>query len=161
MVSAETSSQLTVVAALLGLMLTCAAHAAPVASVSGQIAKSDVLLVAGGCGAGFHRGAYGYCVPNGPVVVGPRVCPPGYRLGPYGRRCLPIGAYGRGYGPPPPGYGPPPAGYGPPPDGPSAGYGPPPRGNPRPVPPTKDAPPPPPAEASPPTGPEMGPPQTE
>ncbi len=82
MVSAETSSQLTVGAALLGLMLTCAAHATPVASVSGQIVKSDVLLVAGGCGAGFHRGAYGYCVPNGPVVVGPRVCPPGYRLGP-------------------------------------------------------------------------------
>src|ERR1700738_4837495 len=142
MVSDEMTSPVTLGAALLGLMLSYAAQAAPVASVSGQFAKSDVLLVAGGCGVGFHRGPYGYCVPNGrvivpppvavapPVVIGPRGCPPGYRLGPYGRRCLPVGAYGPGYGPPPPGYSPPP-------DAPSAGYGPPPRGNPRPLPPTK------------------------
>jgi hypothetical protein len=44
--------------------------------------KGDVIHVAGGCGPGFHRGAYGRCLPNrGPVV---RRCPPGFRMGPYG-----------------------------------------------------------------------------
>jgi len=180
MASDEVTSRLTVSAAFLGLMLPFAAQAAPAASVLGQFATPDVHLVAGGCGLGFYRGPYGYCVPNGrvivpppaavapPVVIGPRVCPPGYRLGPYGRRCLPVGAYGRGYGPPPPGYGPPPpsygpppAAYGPPPDGPSAGYGPQSPGNSRPAPPNKDSPPKPPAEAPPPPGPEMGPPQND
>jgi hypothetical protein len=143
--------------ALLGFMLPYAAHAAPAAWVSEQFAQSDVLLVAGGCGVGFHRGPYGYCVPNGPVVVppgavappvvvAPRVCPPGYRLGPYGRRCLPMGAYR----PPPPGYGPPP------------GYAPPPRGNPGYPPPTENSPPPPsPGEHSPPAGAEPGPPPSK
>jgi hypothetical protein len=115
------------------IMLPYAKHAAPV-SVSGRSGKSDVILVAGGCGGGFHRGPYGYCVPNGPVVappvvVAPRVCPPGYYLGPHGRRCWPVGASGPppGYGPPPPGYGAPPPDYGPPPpgDGSPTGYGPP------------------------------------
>ena len=102
------------------MKLPYARHAAPTVSVSRQFAKSDVILVAGGCGVGFHRGPYGYCVPNGPVVappvvVAPRVCPPGYYLGPHGRRCWPVGASG-----PPPGYGPPPPG-----DGSPTGYGPP------------------------------------
>jgi hypothetical protein len=86
------------------IKLPYARHAAPAVSVSRQFAKSDVILVAGGCGVGFHRGPYGYCVPNGPVAppvaVGPRACPPGYYLGPHGRRCWPVGG-----GPPPPGYG--------------------------------------------------------
>jgi len=60
-----------------------------------QLAGSDVLLVRGFCGLGFHRGPYGACVPNGvpygyvapvvvapyaaPVVVAPRItCPYGY-----------------------------------------------------------------------------------
>jgi hypothetical protein len=114
--------------------LLYAKYAAPTASVSRQFAQSDVILVAGGCGVGFHRGPYGYCVPNGPVaapvVVGPRACPPGYYLGPHGRRCWPMGGGPPGYRPPPPsGYGPPPPGYGPPPpgEGPSADYAPPPR----------------------------------
>jgi hypothetical protein len=126
MASNKVASPLMLGAALLGVMPPYAGYAAPPAAlVSGQFAKSDVLLVAGGCGRGFHPGPYGYCLPNGPVVVpppaavespvvvAPRMCPPGYRLGPYGRRCLPVGVYG-----PPPGYGPP------------AGYAPPPRGNP-------------------------------
>ena len=77
------------------MKLPYARHAAPAVSVSRQFAKSDVILVAGGCGVGFHRGPYGYCVPNGPVAppvaVGPRACPPGYYLGPHGRRCWPVG----------------------------------------------------------------------
>jgi hypothetical protein len=149
------------------IMLPYAKHAV---SVSGRFAKSDVILVAGGCGVGFHRGPYGYCVPNGPVVappvvVAPRVCPPGYYLGPHGRRCWPVGVNGPppGHGPPPPGYGPPSPGYGPPPgDGQSAGYGPPPRGNPGNPPPNQNSPPPPPpGKDSPPPGPETGPPPNE
>ena len=162
----DATSPLRLGVALVGLMLPYTANAAPAATTSEQFGKSGVLLVAGGCGAGFHRGAYGYCVPNGPVVVAPQVCPPGYRLGPYGRRCLPVGAYGPppGYGPPPPGYGPPPPGYGPPPrgEGPSADYAPPPRHNPRtPSPDQNSPPPPPPAASSPPPGPEMGPPPND
>ncbi len=55
-------------------------------------AAPQVILVAGGCGLGYHRGPYGGCRPNGvfggPVIVGRR-CPPGYHLGPYGRACRP------------------------------------------------------------------------
>jgi hypothetical protein len=57
----------------------------------------------GGCGPGFHRGPYGHCRPNGPVVVAPAapvvvapavvapapvVCGVGYRWHPYRRRCV-------------------------------------------------------------------------
>ena len=28
-------------------------------------------IAEGGCGPGFHRGPYGHCRPNGPVVVAP------------------------------------------------------------------------------------------
>ena len=31
----------------------------------------DGASAAGGCGPGFHRGPYGACRPNGPVVVAP------------------------------------------------------------------------------------------
>ena len=73
--------------------------------------ESNVIQVLGGCGLGFHRSVYGYCVRNGyvapppvvvapapyypaPVVVAPapyypapvvRACPYSYRLDPYGR----------------------------------------------------------------------------
>jgi hypothetical protein len=46
MASNKIASPLTLGGALLGLMLPYAGHAAPAASVSGQFAKSDVLLVA-------------------------------------------------------------------------------------------------------------------
>ena len=58
----------------------------------------------GGCGPGFHRGPYGHCRPNGPVVVVPGapvvvapapvvvrppvVCGVGYRWHPGYRRCV-------------------------------------------------------------------------
>ena len=57
----------------------------------------------GGCGPGFHRGLYGACRPNGPVVVPgapvvvapgpvvvrtPVVCGAGYRWHPGYRRCV-------------------------------------------------------------------------
>lgn len=68
-----------------------------------QKAASDVIQVRGFCGLGAHRSAYGYCVPNGVVVVPPPayyvappvavmpsvVCPYGYYYyAPYGR-CVP------------------------------------------------------------------------
>jgi hypothetical protein len=58
---------------------------------------------AGGCGPGFHRGPYGGCQPNGPVVVAPvapvvvapavvvpapMVCGVGFRWHPHLRRCV-------------------------------------------------------------------------
>ena len=62
----------------------------------------------GGCGPGFHRGPYGHCRPNGPVIVAPAapvvvapavvapavvapapvVCGIGYRWHPHLRRCV-------------------------------------------------------------------------
>jgi hypothetical protein len=39
-------------------------------------APSNVILVAGGCGRGWHRGPGGGCRPNAPVVVAPVVAPP-------------------------------------------------------------------------------------
>lgn len=60
------------------------ANAAPMAPVA-PATQGDIIQVAGGCGPGFHRGAYGRCrVNRGRVVVVPpryvrpaRRCPPG------------------------------------------------------------------------------------
>jgi len=77
------------------------ANAMPLAP-TGPAADGDIIKVEGGCGPGFHRGAYGRCRPNRgevvvvpgapvvverPVVVGRR-CPPGmaWRYG----RCRPF-----------------------------------------------------------------------
>jgi hypothetical protein len=63
----------------------------------------DFASAAGGCGVGFHRGPYGGCRPNGPVVVAPVapvvvapavvapaavVCGVGLRWHPGLRRCV-------------------------------------------------------------------------
>jgi hypothetical protein len=62
----------------------------------------DGASAEGGCGAGFHRGPYGHCRPNGPVVVAPGaavalpavvapvpvVCGVGHRWHPHLRRCV-------------------------------------------------------------------------
>jgi hypothetical protein len=76
--------------ALLGLAAV-PAQAMPIALLSG--ADPGITLVAGGCGAGFHRGPYGGCVRNAGVVVGapvvraPVVVAPAVRPV-YGRRCV-------------------------------------------------------------------------
>jgi hypothetical protein len=92
----------TFVCALLGLAFSIHAQALPLPSVPAQSVASDIVLVAGGCGIGFHRGPYGGCLRNGvyaPIVVAPygqvvapyaspvvvAQCPYGYRIGPYGR----------------------------------------------------------------------------
>jgi len=89
---------------LVGL-ISFSAQAFPVAPSQSDPAGPAVILVAGGCGAGWHRGPGGACRPNAvvvapgvavapaPVVVAParvvveRVCPPGTHPGRYGRRC--------------------------------------------------------------------------
>lgn len=85
-----------------------AALAAISLSLSLSLVSIHTANAAGGCGIGFHRGPYGGCRPNGPVVVAPGpavvvaprvvapvvvapapvVCGPGYRWHPGYRRCV-------------------------------------------------------------------------
>ncbi len=75
-------------------MLTFAASAVQAMPLSGDvggISSPYVVLVAGGCGAGFHPGPYGHCVRNGAAAVVPYWRGPGWRYyngcwrGPAGR----------------------------------------------------------------------------
>lgn len=73
----------------LGAMISFSAQAFPVSSAAPGVTNSDLTLVAGGCGIGWHRGPYGNCVPNGAYYPPPvRACPYGYRLDRWGR-CIP------------------------------------------------------------------------
>lgn len=72
-------------AALMVAMTAFGAQALPVSTAVSDAAASNLTLVAGGCGPGFHRGPRGGCRPNGAVVVAPRrvivaphVCPRGF-----------------------------------------------------------------------------------
>ncbi len=58
------------------------AHAMPLASTS-TAPNADVIPVAGGCGAGFHRGPYGGCLANY-ANPGAHACPRGFHVGPGG-----------------------------------------------------------------------------
>jgi hypothetical protein len=79
---------------IVGAIFSIGAHAMPLSPLPGQQGHPDVTPVAGGCGPGYHRNPYGYCVPNyyyGPRPYPPpppRACPYGYRPDPYGR-CIP------------------------------------------------------------------------
>ena len=57
--------------------LSSSAQALP-GTFAPQAAAPDVIQVRGFCGLGAHRGPYGYCVPNGVVVV----APPAYYVAP-------------------------------------------------------------------------------
>jgi hypothetical protein len=63
--------------------LVSSASALPLAPVA-PASDSNVITVAGGCGAGWHRGPYGGCRQNyaNPAA---HACPRGWYLGPYGR----------------------------------------------------------------------------
>ena len=50
-------------------------QASPILVVPMQKA-TDITLVRGFCGLGFHRGPYGYCIRNGTVAVPPVVMAP-------------------------------------------------------------------------------------
>jgi len=93
-------SMLLVSAIVLLAFAASAAQAMPLSSKVGDVSSPPVVLVAGGCGVGYHRGPYGGCRPNvgpGPAVVVPVPAPvpywqgPGWRFyngcwrGPYGR----------------------------------------------------------------------------
>ena len=65
----------------LGLIGMTSSQAMPLARVVDQGTSAEVILVAGGCGPGWHRGPYGGCRPM-------YNCPPGWHSGPYGRRCF-------------------------------------------------------------------------
>jgi hypothetical protein len=91
-------SMLFVSAAVTVAFAAPAAQAMPLSSNIGGLSSPPVVMVAGGCGIGFHRGPYGGCVRNGyypPAVVVPAPVPywqgPGWRYyngcwrGPYGR----------------------------------------------------------------------------
>jgi hypothetical protein len=67
---------------LLLAMMTAAASAMPLAPVE-PAANADVIQVAGGCGAGFHRGPYGGCLQNF-ANPGAHACPRGFHVGPGG-----------------------------------------------------------------------------
>ena len=65
------------------LILACGAslfsfgvQASPIVFAPMQKAASDIILVWDWCGLGFHRSAYGYCVPNGTLAVAPVVVAP-------------------------------------------------------------------------------------
>ena len=63
---------------LMGTGVAAAMPLTPLAPVN-----TDVIAVAGGCGAGWHRGPYGGCLRNyaNPAA---HACPRGYHVGPYG-----------------------------------------------------------------------------
>lgn len=68
-------------AVLLGT-ITSTAQAMPLAPAA-TAPNAGVVQVAGGCGAGWHRGPYGGCLRNyaNPAA---HACPRGYHVGPYG-----------------------------------------------------------------------------
>ena len=68
----------------LGLIGMTSSQAMPLAPAVAQGASAEVILVAGGCGPGWHRGPYGGCRRNyaNPAA---HACPRGWYPGPYGR----------------------------------------------------------------------------
>jgi len=58
------------------------ANAMPLAPLGGT-PNASIIPVAGGCGAGFHRGPYGGCLQNY-ANPGAHACPRGYHIGPGG-----------------------------------------------------------------------------
>jgi hypothetical protein len=86
------------------------AVALPLAQIPVPVGAPEIILVAGGCGPGWHRDWAGRCRPNGgpvvvapappvvvapappvvvaPVVGAPVVCGPGFRWHPRFRRCV-------------------------------------------------------------------------
>jgi hypothetical protein len=73
-----------VTGAVLGSFLSVSAFAFPAAPHDAK-APSDLILVEGGCGPGFHRGPYGRCYPN---EIPHRVCPYGMHWAPFWHRCV-------------------------------------------------------------------------
>jgi hypothetical protein len=78
----ETRMKKILISAVLFAAMTAAANAMPLAPVE-PAAYTDVIQVAGGCGAGWHRGPYGGCLRNFADPAA-HACPRGYHIGPGG-----------------------------------------------------------------------------
>jgi hypothetical protein len=66
----------------LSLAAISASPAVPMAPLDrSQAVSESIILVAGGCGPGWHRGPYGGCRPL-------YNCPRGWHPGPFGKRCF-------------------------------------------------------------------------
>jgi hypothetical protein len=63
--------------------IASSAQAMPLAPVVDTTPNANVIQVAGGCGAGFHRGPYGGCLANY-ANPGAHACPRGFHVGPGG-----------------------------------------------------------------------------
>ena len=73
----------TIFAAALALSaIAGSAQAMPLAPFGTQ-ANGDVIAIAGGCGAGWHRGPNGGCLKNFADPAA-HACPRGYHIGPGG-----------------------------------------------------------------------------
>ncbi len=81
------TSILAVAGVVAGSFLSASAWAFPAASVHSNApsaASSDLILVADGCGPGFHRGRWGHCRPNWEH----RVCAPGWHYSSWRGHCV-------------------------------------------------------------------------
>jgi hypothetical protein len=78
------TSAVAVAGVVLASFLSAGAWAFPAAPRDSK-APSDVILVAEGCGPGFHRGPFGHCRPNEPPH---RICPPGWHFSAFRDRCV-------------------------------------------------------------------------
>jgi hypothetical protein len=66
----------------LSLAAISTSQAMPMAPLDrSQAVSENTILVAGGCGPGWHRGPYGGCRPL-------YNCPRGWHPGPFGKRCF-------------------------------------------------------------------------
>lgn len=73
-----------IAAIIFGVGLIAGAASAQAMPLSPMSSDSLVTQVAGGCGAGWHRGPYGGCQRNY-AQPWKHACPRGWYLGPYGR----------------------------------------------------------------------------
>lgn len=64
-------------------LLAGAATAMPLGPVT-PVPNDNIIAVAGGCGAGWHRGPYGGCRRNWARPAA-HACPRGFHIGPGGR----------------------------------------------------------------------------
>jgi hypothetical protein len=70
-----------IAAAVVFAGVTITAQAMPLAPV--EPANANVMQIAGGCGAGWHRGPYGGCLRNF-AEPDEHACPRGFHIGPNG-----------------------------------------------------------------------------
>jgi hypothetical protein len=78
----ETIMRRLIATAFLLATVTGTTQAMPLAP-AGSSTNANIIQVAGGCGAGWHRGPYGGCLRNF-ADPSAHACPRGYHIGPGG-----------------------------------------------------------------------------